>query len=160
MIDCAFIRGFWMWVCRLWIFWEFQWRFVSMCQLSKLPLFWLRFSVTGATQYYVDCGSLPLNGTCFHSSWLQAAQDFREQQDKQDKGKLRNSYRIRLGMREYKIHLSSYLLIKIATGAFHSFVSSLIRGTFGYSDVQNAQILLFIVVSALRYTKVVYRHVT
>ena len=55
-------------------------------------------------------------------------------------------------MREYKIHLSSYLVIKIATGAFHSFVSSLIRGTFGYSDAPNAQILLFIVVSALRYT--------
>ena len=31
-------------------------------------------------------------------SWLQAAQDFREKQDKQDGGKLRKSYRIRLGI--------------------------------------------------------------
>ena len=86
----------------------------------------------GATQYDVDCGSLLLNEACFYSSWLQAAQDFREQQDKQDNGKLRSSYRIRLGMREFKIHLSPYLLIKVATGIFHSFVG-------WFSDVQIAQ---------------------
>ena len=35
---------------------------------------------------------------CFiNCSWLQAAQDFREQQDKLEGGKLRKSYKIRLG---------------------------------------------------------------
>ena len=36
---------------------------------------------------------------CLHYRWLQAAQDFREQQDQQESGKLRDSYKIRLGKR-------------------------------------------------------------
>ena len=33
----------------------------------------------------------------FFCRWLQAAQNFREQQDKQENGQMRESYRIRLG---------------------------------------------------------------
>ena len=41
-------------------------------------------------------------------SWLQAAQDFREKQDKENKENLRKSYRIRLGrnvLEHYEIFL-------------------------------------------------------
>ncbi|XP_078360874.1 putative ATP-dependent RNA helicase DDX60 isoform X2 [Oculina patagonica] len=48
----------------------------------------------------IRCPFLALSATIGNPrdlmGWLQAAQDFREKQDKQDTGKLRNSYRIRL----------------------------------------------------------------
>ncbi|KAK2572321.1 putative ATP-dependent RNA helicase DDX60 [Acropora cervicornis] len=48
----------------------------------------------------IRCPFLALSATIGNSddlmTWLQAAQDFRQQQDEQDKGKLRNSYKIRL----------------------------------------------------------------
>ncbi|KAJ7386939.1 putative ATP-dependent RNA helicase ddx60 [Desmophyllum pertusum] len=58
----------------------------------------------------IRCPFLALSATIGNPhdlmDWLQAAQDFREQQDKQDSGgKLRNSYRIRLGEGGYIIFL-------------------------------------------------------
>ena len=46
-------------------------------------------------------------------SWLQAAQDFREKQDKENKENLRKSYRIRLGRREISV-LECYEMFLVA----------------------------------------------
>ena len=61
----------------------------------------------------------------FFCRWLQAAQNFREQQDKQENGQMRESYRVRLGEAK-KINP---LPQRVIEGPYMVFESAMLKST-------------------------------